>query len=522
MKKLFCLLLALVMVLSMAACGAGAPAADEKAPAADAPAAEGDAPAASVHRDTLTVAISKEHKSLLPYGSNDTGTCPITHQIYESLIKTDADMNLVPGLATAWEQIDETHFRFTLREGVKFHNGNPFTAEDVLYTYTQNTATAATASTIGPIDIANCVIENDYSIIIALSKPYPAFLNCCSLDIAAIVDKETMEADPEGYAANPVGTGPFKFVSWTSGDNIQMEANDEWWGGEINFDKLILRVIPEASTRAIEAEAGGVDIASIAVSDAANTESSPAVKLQVHPILNTSFVSFNCDIEPFNNVKVRQAIALAIDSEAIVKATTRGYAELATSFLAPGIWGYHDADSEFEGYDVERAKQLLAEAGYPDGFSCTMISNANQSTAEMIQAYLKEIGINVELNVADFATWLDSITNGKQQMYIGGWTVPSADASEAFQAFYSEYKGPTNRSFYGNPEADALIEIIDSEADTEKRMEACVQLQELLADECVTIPLNIGTHYYSVNKSISGFYALPTQSWEFSGITFAD
>lgn len=520
MKKIFCLLLAMAIVWSMAACGAGTPA-GEKAPVADAPAAGGEA-TASVHRDSLTVAISKEPKTLIPYASNDTGTGPVTHQIYESLLKFDADMQLVPGLATAWEQIDDTHFRFTLREGVKFHNGNPFTAEDVLYTFSQNTASEATASTMGPVDIANCVIENDYSIVIALSEVYPAFLNCCTLDIAAIVDKETMEADPEGYAANPVGTGPFKFVSWTTGDNIQMEANDDWWGGEINFDKLILRYIPEASTRAIEAEAGGVDIAHIAVSDAANAESSPEVNLQIHPILNTSFVSFNCDVEPFNNVKVRQAISLAIDNAAVVNANYRGYAEVAQSFLAPDVWGYADVEGNYEEYNVERAKALLAEAGYPDGFTCTMVSNGSQTTAEMIQAFLKEIGITVELNVTDFANWLDAIINGKQQMYIGGWTVPSADASEAFAAFYSANKGPTNRSFYANPEADALIEIIDSEADSAKRMEACVKLQELLAEECVTIPLNVGIACYSVNKSVSGFYALATQSWEFSDVTFAN
>ena len=515
MKKLICLLLALVMVMSLAACGNS----NDTPGSNDEP--KDDAPVAgNIHRDTLTVAISREPKSLIPYGSNDTSTAPITHQIYEPLVKFDENMNMVPGLATSWELIDDTHYRFTLREGVKFHNGNDFTAADVLYTFEQNTATEATASTIGPVDIANCVIESDYSIIIALSEVYPAFLNCCTLDIAAIVDKETMEADAEAYAANPVGTGPFKFIEWVTGDYIKMEANDDWWGGEINFDTLLLRYIPEGSTRAIEAEAGTVDIANITVSDAANAEESPEVNLQIHPILNTSYLSFNCSLEPFNNVKVRQAIALAIDSAAIVQANYRGYAEVAQSFLAPDIWGYADVEGNYEEYNVERAKELMAEAGYADGFTCTLVSNGNQTVAEMIQAFLKEINITVELNVTDFANWLDAIINGKQQMYIGGWTVPSADASEAFAAFHSANLGPINRSFYVNAEADALIDIIDSETDAEKRYEACVKLQELLAEECVTIPTNVGIACYAVNKSIEGFYALPSQSFEFAFITF--
>lgn len=517
MKKYFALLLALVMALSLAACGskpANNGGGDKDSSAAG---------SGAVHRDRLTVALGKEPKSLLPYGSNDTGTTPITHQMYESLIGRDANMEMVPGLATAWEQIDDTHYRFTLREGVKFHNGSDFTAEDVLYTFERNTASEATASTIGPVDIANCEIENDHSIVIALSKPYPAFLNCCTLDIAAIVDKETMEEiGEEAYAAAPVGTGPFQFVEWATGDYIEMKANKDWWGGDINFDTLLLRYIPEGSTRAIEAESGGVDIANITVSDAPNAESSPETNLQVNRILNTSYVSFNCSIEPFNNVKVRQAISLALDTEAIVKATYQDYSEVAQSFLAPDIWGYAAVDSEYKGYDVERAKQLLSEAGYPEGFSCTLVSNASQTTAEMIQAQLKEIGIEVALNVTDFANWLDAITTGKQQMYLGGWTVPSGDASEAFAAFHSANMGPTNRSYYSNPEADKLIETIDSVSDEEQRMAACVELQELLADECVTIGTNVGVNFYSVNKSIEGFYVLATQSPDFTHITFTN
>lgn len=516
MKKLLCLLMAAVMMFSLVACGNNA--ANNGGDDSTSGIESGD-----VHRDRLTVAIGKEPKTLVPYASNDTATAPITHQIYEALIGRDANMEMVPGLATEWEQVDETHYRFKLREGVKFHNGNDFTAEDVLYSFEQNTASDATAATMGPVDIANCVIEDDHTIVIALSSVYPAFLNCCTLDISAIVDKETMEElGQDGYNAAPVGTGPFKFVEWATGDYIELEANDEWWGGEIAFDSLLLRYIPEGSTRAIEAEAGGVDLAQITVSDCANAEESPETNLLVGQILNTNYLSFNCSIEPFNNVKVRQAISLALNNEAIVKANYLGYSTVSQSFLAPDIWGYADVEGAYEGYDVEKAKALLAEAGYPDGFSCTLVSNGGQTVSEMVQAQLKEIGIEVTLNVTDFANWLDAITNGKQQMYMGGWTVPSGDATEAFAAFHSANMGPTNRSFYSNPEADALIETIDSETDETKRMEACVALQELLAEECVTVPTNVGIYCYAVNKTVNGFYVLATQSPEFAHITFAE
>lgn len=524
MKKLTCLLLALVMLLSMTACalngGQANSAGSQTTTGSDPESASADT---SAHRDTLTVAISREPKSLLPYASNDTGTSYITHQIYDALLSTDADMNLLPGLATEWEQIDDTHYRFKLREGVTFQDGSPFTAEDVLYTFGLNSTNEASKSVIGPVDIENSIAEDDHTVVIALTEPYPAFLNVCALDLAGIVSKSAMEADPEGYANHPVGTGAFQFDEWATGDHLGFTANKNWWGGEINFDKLVLRYIAENSTRAIEAESGGVDIAHIVVSDAANAESNHDVNLQVSYTLGTQYLSFNCSVEPFNNVKVRQAISLAIDADAINEATQFGHSEVPGSFLAPGVWGYYDAESEYKGYNVERAKELLAEAGYPNGFSCTLISNSGQSIAEMIQAYLKEVGIDVTLNVTDFSNWLDAVVNGKQQMYIGGWTVPSADASEAFAAFDSANIGKgDNRSFYANADADALIEIINTETDSEKRMQACEDLQKLLADECVTIGLYVGLTCYSVNKDISNFVVLPSQSPNFAGVTFAN
>lgn len=514
MKRILCLIIALMLVFSMTACGNK----DESNNSEN----DNNNSAGNGHRETLTVAIGREPKALIPYASNDTGTSYITSQIYDSLIEADAEMKLTPSIATKWEQIDDTHYRFYLRDDVTFHNGSKLTAEDVLYTFEQASLTDASSSTIGPIDIANCVIEDEYTIVLALKEVYPAFLKVCSLNLTGIVCKEAMESDPEGYKTNPIGTGPFKFVAWATGDYLKFETNKEWWGGDINFDNLLLRYIPEASTRAIEAESGGVDIAHIGITDVKSTDANEKVSLYKTEILNTSYLSFNCNVEPFNNIKVRQAISLAIDAKAIVDVSYLGYADVAQSFIAPGVWGYYDTTSDYEGYDVEKAKQLLAEAGYPDGFDCTLVSNASQTTAEMIQAYLSEIGINVTLNITDFSNWLDAIVNGKQQMYIGGWTVPSADATEAFAAFDSANFGSGgNRSFYSNSDVDALIKKINFDSSEDTRYQACKDLQDLLGEECATVALNVGMAFYSVNKDISGFLVYPTQSPNFTKITFA-
>ena len=474
----------------------------------------------AVHRDTVTVAVAKEPKSLIPSGSNDTGTSPVTTLIYETLLNFDENMELTPCLATEWEQIDDTHFRFKLRDDVYFHNGDKMTAEDVLYTFQQSSVAPATANTLGPVDVANSVVEDEHTIVLALSKPFAPFLNTVALGISGIVNKKAMEADPDGYAEKPIGTGPFKYEAWNVGDSVQLEANDEWWGGAINFDHLVLRLIPEATTRAIEAETGGVDIAVITASDASEMQDSSSVNLIMKDILNVSYLSYNCSKEPFNDIKVRQAISCAIDADTIVKNTTFGLAERSYSAIAPNVWGYYNAGEPY-GYDVERAKQLIAESGYPDGFTTTLLSNNNDTVAEMIQAYLKEINITVNINSVDFANWLDALLAGRQDMYLGGWTVPSADAAEGFTAFHSAYFGSGgNRSFYANPELDPLIEEAESEMDKTKRTELYKQIQEILAEEAVYVHTRVGQIYVAVNPSVQGLVVMPTQDLRYDALSF--
>ena len=473
-----------------------------------------------VHRETLTSAINREPKTLIPYESNDTGTDHLTILIYDRLLNFDRNMKLIPALAKSWEIVDPTHYRFHLRDDVKFHDGTPLTAKDVVYSFKKSATVLAAASVIGPVDVENCKAEDDYTVLLVLKRPFPPFLNSCALSLSSIVCMNAMEADPQRYAQHPVGSGPLKFEEWATGDYLRMNANTEWWGGKLNYDTLMLRIIPEATTRAIEVESGGADIAHITVNQVQDAQENGDVQLLVQPILNVSYLSFNCSIKPFNNVKVRQAISCAIDADAIVKAAYFGLSERSYSSIAPTVWGYYNTGEPY-GYNVERAKQLLAEAGYPDGFSCTMISNANQSIAEMIQAYLAAVGIDVTLNVTDFSNWLDAIVNGRQQMYIGGWTVPSADAAEGLAAFKSSNFGSAgNRSFYKNEKVDELLDAADVEMDPAKRADLYKQVQEILAEDAVYVQLNVGTNFYVYSKSVQNFTVLPTQGAKYEEVSF--
>lgn len=514
MKKTIALLLVTVMCLTLAV-GCGNETAGTQSSNG------GGNQATEMKKGPLTAVISKEPVALVPWGSNDTGTSPIISQMYEPLLTINQNNEFIPCLAESYEQIDETHYRFKIRKDVKFHNGNALDANDVIFTFEQITSSDTTSETFAYVDMANTKAEDDYTVVIALTQPYPTFIKTCSLSISAIVDKETFESvGYDGYNAKPVGTGPFMFKEWATGDYLKFDANPNWWNGEIAITELTLRYIAEGTTRAVEVESGNALAGQIVVTDAATIDANPDIDFLMQPIWNTSFLGFNCAIEPFNKLEVRQAISLALDTPSIVKAAYGEYGMLAKSFISPSMWGYYDAGSVYSGYDLEEAKELLAAAGYPDGFSCELICYNMANVAEIIQNQLAAIGIKVKLNTTDFSNWLSAVTEGKQQLWLGGWTVDSGDISEAYTFFNSKATNFYNRCFYKNEKVDELLSKIDSESNEEVRMGYAKELQILLADECVTIGLNVGHSYWAVSKKITGFHVLPTQTPVFSSVRF--
>ncbi len=470
----------------------------------------------SAKKDTLIVAVDREPATMNPHGSNDAGTSFITNLIYQNLVAFDNDMNLVPELATSWEQINETTIRFNLRDDVKFHNGERFTAEDVKYTFEKASQSSHAVGIVGVIDPEATTVVSDYVIDVVLKYPFGPILNHLAHSNAAIVNKKAMEEGGANYNDNPVGTGPFKYKSWTTGDSIELVTFDGYWGEKPKFKNLRIRYIPEATTRAVEVETGGVDIArAITANDVKNLKDNSDVNVISGNILNTSYLSFNCSKKPFSNPKVRQAVSCAIDTETIVENVTFGLGEPAKSVTAPNVFGYYGVGRAWD-YDVEKAKELLAEAGYPNGFKTSLVINAvnASTTAEIIQNMLGQIGIEVEILAYDFSNWLDSIVNGKQDMYVGGWTAVTGDADYALRLpFHSQNIGSGgNRSFYSNPTVDKLLEEAQVEMDQDRRLELYREVQEILAEEAVYINLQVGQVHLAAGKHVNGLMPHPNQN----------
>lgn len=301
-----------------------------------------------------------------------------------------------------------------------------------------------------------------------------------------------------------------QFISWASGDRIDLKANESYWGNVPAIKNVVWRVIPEVATRSIEVEAGSVDIAlDIQATELERLESNEDVKIFRHEASSINFMCFNTQIEPFNNVKVRQAINMAIDKEAIYQVVYQNTGKIAQAPMSSVVWGFND-QLEQTPYDVEAAKALLAEAGYPNGFTMTITCDQDQKrldTAEMIQAQLAQIGITVEVAPMERGAFIDKVIEGSLQMFGLGWSSDTGDPDYAlFASFHSSMHGAGgNMSFYTNEKVDELLEKGRTSTDPEVRKEAYMEAQEIIWEEVPCIFLQCPEDLYAYSARVQNF-----------------
>lgn len=475
----------------------------------------------------LTIAMPSEMAGTIPWEQNDNYTPPVLGMVVEPLLYLDADGAIIPNLAESWEMIDDTHYRFKLREGVTFHNGNPFTAEDVLFTASQWNDAAAVTDTLCPIDLSECSIESDHSIILATDGKYPNFIATCAMHIASIVDKESYEADPESYKACPIGTGPFKFVEWVTGDHTLLHTNTDWWGGEIAFDELMFRVIPEASTRSMEIQSGGVDIAVIEITDVEGLKNVDGITVTATAKPQSTFLEWNCTKAPFDDINVRRAIKSAINMDELVNVVMFGLGEVSHSPVPPQADGYKAVEDPYP-YDVEAAREYLAQSAYPDGFKTTLKYvplNGYDRACALIQAYLAEIGIELEMTALDQTNFYANLTAENFDIAATGWSLGSMDAAEAMTLFGTATAGNPgtgNFNYFSDEKMDELLAAAKSEMNLEKRAEMYGEVQQIIADNVVMIPMYLGQQFMAYSNNVQNVQMLPNMIVNYQNVTFAE
>ena len=490
--------------------------------------AAGDDAAESENTGDLTIGTMADVVTLDLHGSNDSASSQVRTNIYERLLDQDVNMELQPGLATEYEQVDETTWNFKLREGTTFHNGEDFTAEDVVATFDRVRDEALASPVLFLFEMIEEVeVVNDYEINIHTSIPFAPLASHLAHSTAGIMPKELIDSDyqaaldaagvdmtlEEYYEARdsggeeydsvkeqisehvgtvigsePNGTNHLKYVSRSAGDTVELEKFEDFQGGDRYFENVTFKVIPESGARMAELETGGVQIATdVDSSSIERIENGADTALTVKDSVRMSYLGFNINKEPFDDIKVRQAISYAIDREEIVAGVYDDMGIPAKGPLAPGVWGYSE-DLEGQEYNIEKAKELLAETDMADGFDTTIWVNDDQQiidTAVYIQNELAELNINVEIEQFEWGAYLETLAQGNHEMFILGWTTVTGDADYGLYAlFHSKNQGAAgNRVFYDNPEVDELLDAGRAEVDDEARQQIYTDIEEILVEE---------------------------------------
>lgn len=499
MKKLLTLILCLAMVLTVFVGCSSTPATEEGA-SASGDAAQGEA-ADSEYKDTLVYALNTDVQSLDPQIQNDTTSEQVVKMLYNTLLKFEDDGTVVGDLAESWSvSEDKLTWTFNLKQGVKFHNGKELTSADVKATFDRAlNAEAGGLRTTEIIKMFTAVEAPDpYTVTITTDGPYgPMESLMCNMSLG-IMDADYIEQyglDLGTSVEGENGTGPFKVVSWERDQEIVVERFDDYFGTPAKLKTVVYTVIPEAASRVIALETGEVDVIDKPTDEdlarlEADTENFTVLR---KPTISQRLFRFGCNDPIISNTKVRQAIVYAIDRQAIIDALFTGSGYPSTAPLAPVTFGYSDL-GEIE-QDLELAKSLLAEAGYPDGFDTKIITTERYQNgielAEIISQQLAEIGINAEIEVWEWsalsASW-NGITADEfdQPIFIMGAGPSMRDADGGLRGLYTTSEtglNDRNYGFYSNAEVDALIEQGMQETDQQKRVEIYKEAMEILYRE---------------------------------------
>ena len=480
-----------------------------------------------LNKDLLKIGVPVEAVTLFPYGSNDNATARMTVNIFDRLLEKDEKGQFQPGIASSWEVLSPVQVKFNLRTNAVFHNGELLTAEDVKYSIERAIVSPEVEHIASPIK--NVEIIDPYTIMLNLKDPFAPILSHLAHSTMGILNKKAAEAAGQDIDQNPVGTGPYKLKAWNRGQNTLLEAHTEYWGEAPKIANLEFRVIPEASARTIALETGDIDIAyDIDAIDRERVSESADLQLIEEAIARIEYLGFN--IEKGKNPiwkdrRVREAVTLAIDTDGIINSVLFGSGTPADSVIYKTVVG-HYAGLTPRKRDVAKAKALLAEAGVKPGLevSAWTSEGQRQKMLEVIQANLKEIGINLKIEVYEWARFLDGTGKGEHDMFVLGWTTVTGDADYGiYNLIHTKaFGGAGNRSFYSNPEVDVLLDNARKEIDPVKRNAMYKTIQEVLYDDIPFIPLFYKLANVGASKKVKGFLFDPADSHRLQTVYFGN
>jgi len=448
---------------------------------------------------TVVVLIESSPNNLDLRQGTDAQSERVGGLIFDALVKKDVSANLQPWLATRWEQPDALTWIIHLRDGVRFQDGRPLGADDLVWTIRSLLDGTLISSKSGNFAAVDHVEAQDrLTVVIHLKRPDAGLLFNMSDGLFGVVPRGA----GRDFGLKPVGSGPFRFVSAVQDKEVILERNPDYWGGAPKIERLRFAVVPDAITNALELKkgSGDLEINAITLDMVHALRDTPNLKTETGPSSVVVYMNFNVEDPALKDKRVRQAIACAMDRQAIVDALWRGRARLASSLLPPGHWA-RASDAELPQYphDVARAQALLDAAGlHPDKngvrLRVTLKTSTDETTrllAAILQQQLKAAGIALETRSTEFGTFYADITKGAFQMYALRW-IGSNEDPDIFRYAYGSGSMPPkggNRGQYRNARVDALLKAAATMADQDERRRSYVEVQQILADELPGIPL---------------------------------
>lgn len=471
----------------------------------------------AVYGGSVVVGIQQDIDSLDPHKATAAGTKEILFNIFEGLVKPDENGNLICAVASDYSISDDgLVYTFTLRDNVKFHNGNTVTGEDVKYSLERaaglldGTPLVSTLQTIQSVDILD-------------NKTVQVTVGAANTEliysfVAAIIPA----GSGEDTAADPVGTGPFSFVSYTPQEGIVVKKNTDYWQEGLPYlDEVEFKITGSADTALLELQGGSIDIYAYLTDSQANTlkdtfqvVSSPSNVVQALFLNNAE--------KPLDDVRVRQAICYALDKDMINEFVAGGNGTPVSSAMLPTLKDYYVDLNDMYGTtaNIDKAKELLADAGYPDGFDLTIAIPSNyefhMQTGEVVAEQLKEVGINVTIDAMEWSTWLDQVYNGRQyQATISGIT---SDLTPGY--LLNRFQTDSKKNFinFASADYDALYQKIQDTLDVEQKKEYYKQLQQILCEDAGSAFLQVPANTTAIAKDLTGYKFYPVYVQDLSTV----
>ncbi|WP_299820671.1 ABC transporter substrate-binding protein [uncultured Roseibium sp.] len=460
---------------------------------------------AALAKDELVVDLVNEPATLDPHMQWNPDSYYVYRNIFDNLVTRNNDGEIVPQVAESWEQISDTELQLDIRDGITFHDGEPLTADDVVYSVKRITDPDFSSPQLGQFNsIVDAKKVDDNTVVLTTKEPYPALL-AQLVKLSIVPEHVAGKLGKEGFNEAPVGSGPYKFDGWDRGVQVTLSKNDNYWGDKGPFETVVFKAVPDASTRVANLRAGTADLVVSLNSDLAmQFEGADGVKVLSAPTERVGFMGMNTLVPPLDDPEIRLAAAMAIDREGIVEGILQGGESVASQMATSAHFGFVEGVEPVP-YDLEKARAIVEEKGeaakVPMKFATSPVYD--QRIVQAIQQMLNEAGFDVEISMTDMATYLKAAQNPEQsarpQLSFGRWSCACQDV-DGVQ--YPLLHSSSNWSRVNDPALDTLLETGRATLDEAARLDAYSKVQKIVADNTYILPLYQAAALYGANDAL--------------------